>query len=173
MFCVRSVRAWGPSTGPTACALAGRRCSLWGWRKGVPGGGAFHHCEGRLRSGAVPPLTAPPLGGLLGSATHVPWARVCGCGGPTLSPWEIWDRECGPFWPTFPVFATLGRAGNTTSPCGKEPIQKCSAISVAIEQGSSALGFRICSPGLPRVMQHTVRATLPNLAFLAVLCPVV
>ena len=35
---VRSVRAWGPSTGPTACALASLRCSLWGWRKGVPGG---------------------------------------------------------------------------------------------------------------------------------------
>ena len=35
---VRSVRAWGPSTGPTACAPAGRRCSLWGWRRGVPGG---------------------------------------------------------------------------------------------------------------------------------------
>ena len=32
------MRAWGPSTGPTACAYAGRRCSLWGWRKGVPGG---------------------------------------------------------------------------------------------------------------------------------------
>ena len=83
---VRSVRAWGPSTGPTACALAGRRCSLWGWRKGVPGGGAFHHCEGRLRSGAVPPPTARPLGGLLASATHLLWARLCGCGGPTLSP---------------------------------------------------------------------------------------
>ena len=27
----------GPSTGPTACALAGQRCSLWGWPKGVPG----------------------------------------------------------------------------------------------------------------------------------------
>ena len=51
-----------------------------GWRKGVPGGGAFHHCEGRLRSGPVPPPTARPLGGLLGSATHVLWARVCGCG---------------------------------------------------------------------------------------------
>ena len=38
---VRSVRAWGPSTGSTACALAGRRCSLWGWRKGVPGGGCL------------------------------------------------------------------------------------------------------------------------------------
>ena len=65
----RSVRAWGPSTGPTACALAGWRCSLWGWRKGVAWGGAFHHCEGRLGSGAVPPPTARPLGGLLGSAT--------------------------------------------------------------------------------------------------------
>ena len=28
----------GPSTGPTACALAGRRCSLWGWRKGCSSG---------------------------------------------------------------------------------------------------------------------------------------
>ena len=83
---VRSVRAWGSSTVPAACALAGRRCSLWGWRRGVPGGGAFHHCEGPLRSGAVPPPTGRPLGGLLGSATHVLWARVCGCGGPTLSP---------------------------------------------------------------------------------------
>ena len=33
------MRACGPSTGLTACALAGRRCSLWGWRRGVPGGG--------------------------------------------------------------------------------------------------------------------------------------
>ena len=76
-----------PSTSPTACALAGPRCSLWEWRKGVSGGGAFQHCEGRLRSGAVSPLTARPLGGLLGSATHVLWAWVCVCGGPTLSPW--------------------------------------------------------------------------------------
>ena len=84
---VQSVRAWGPSTGPTACALAGRRCSLWKWRKGVPGGGAFRRCEGRLRSGAPPPLIARPPGGLSGSATHVLWARVCGYGGPALSPW--------------------------------------------------------------------------------------
>ena len=99
MFRVRSVRAWGPSTGPTACVLAGRRCSLWQWRKGVPGGGAFHHCEGRLRSGAVPPPTARPLGGLSGSATHVLWARVCGCWGPTLSPWPacpVGAACCGP-----------------------------------------------------------------------------
>ena len=83
------MRAWGPSTGSTACALAGRRCSLWGWRKGVPGGGAFHRYEGRLRSGAPPPPTARPLGGLLRPATHVLWARVCGCGGPTSGLWEF------------------------------------------------------------------------------------
>ena len=57
----RSVRACGPSTGPTACALAGRRCSLWGWRRGAPGGGAYHRCEGRLASGAVPPPAARHL----------------------------------------------------------------------------------------------------------------
>ena len=55
------MRAWGPSTSPTACASAGRRCSPWGWRKGVPGWGAFHRCEGRPVSGAVPPLAARPL----------------------------------------------------------------------------------------------------------------
>ena len=107
MFRVRSVWAWGPSTGPTACALAGRRCSLWGWRKDVPDGGAFHHCEGRLRSGAVPPPTARPLSGLSGSATHVLWARVCGFGGPTLSP-----------WPACPVGAACREDGGRSCPGG-------------------------------------------------------
>ena len=80
---VRSVRAWGPSTGPTACALAGRRCSLWGWRRGVPGGGAFHHCEGRLNSGSVPPPTARPLGGLLGlvGCVRCVWCLCRACRG--------------------------------------------------------------------------------------------
>ena len=58
----------------------GLRCSLWGWQKGVPGGAAFRRFEGRLWSGASPPPTARPLGVLLGSVTHMPWARVCGCG---------------------------------------------------------------------------------------------
>ena len=80
----RSVRACGPSTGPTACALAGRRCSLWGWRKGVPGGGAFHHCEGRLGSGAVPHPTARPLlGGLPGfvGCVRCVWCLCRACRG--------------------------------------------------------------------------------------------
>ena len=73
---VRSMRACGPSTGPTACALAGRRCSLWGWRKGVPGGGAFHRCGGRLVSGAVPPPAARPPE----RAARVPRPVCPGCG---------------------------------------------------------------------------------------------
>ena len=73
---VRSMRAWGPSTGPTACALTGWRCSLWGWRKGVPRGGAFHCFEGRLVSGAVPPPAARPLE----RAVRVPRAVCPGCG---------------------------------------------------------------------------------------------
>ena len=80
---------------------------LWGWRKGVPGGGAFHCCEGRLGSGAPPPPTARPLGGLLGSAIHVLWARACGCGGPTLST-----------WPARPVGAACRRAGPWRSCAG-------------------------------------------------------
>ena len=43
-------------------ALVGWRCSLWGWQKGVPGGGAFHRCEGRLSSGASPPPECPTSG---------------------------------------------------------------------------------------------------------------
>ena len=141
---VRSVRAWGPSTGPTACALAGRRCSLWGWRRGVPGGGAFRRCEGRLRSGAVPPPIARPLGGLLGSATHVLWARVCGCGGPTLFP-----------WPACPVRAACRGGGGGPSPGGGWPATVvrgawCQALSLRQLPvlWSGQPGFRVpCVPG--------------------------
>ena len=117
---VQSVWAWGPSTSPTPCALAGRRCSLWGWRKGVPGGGAIHHCEGRLRSRAVPPLTAGPLGGLLGSASHVLWVRVCGCGGPTLSP-----------WPACPVGAACPGGAGGPSPGGGVACHQCEGLLVS------------------------------------------
>ena len=75
----RLLWVWGPSTGPTACALASRCCALWGWREGVPGGGASRRCEGRLGSGALPPPAARPLGGLPGSAVHVLWARLWVC----------------------------------------------------------------------------------------------
>ena len=75
--------------------------------EGHPRGGCFHRCEGRLRSGAPPPPTAGPLGGLLGSATHLLWARVSGRGGPTLSP-----------WPASPVGAACRGVGGRPSPRG-------------------------------------------------------
>ena len=79
-----------------------------GVAEGRPRGGCFPAlCEGRLRSGTVPPPSARLLGGLLGSATDVLWARVCGCGGPTLSP-----------WPACPVGAACRGGGGRPSPGG-------------------------------------------------------
>ena len=75
VFRLRSVRAWRPGRGPTACPL----CVLALLAVGV--------AEGRLKSGAPPPPTARPLGGLSGSITHVLWAEMSGCGGPALFPW--------------------------------------------------------------------------------------
>ena len=102
---------------PAPCGVLGGELSrpgspllgywLWRWRNGVPGGGAFHCCEGRLGSGAPPPPTARPPGGLLRSATHVLWARACGCGGPTRSP-----------WPARPVGAACRGAGPWRSCAG-------------------------------------------------------
>ena len=37
---------------------------------------------------------------------------------------EIWNHECGPFWPNVAVFALVCRIGTTISPWGKEPSQK-------------------------------------------------
>ena len=55
--------------------------------------------DGRPRDGCLSPFRGasgvrrspspdcPPSGRAVGVATHVLWARVCGCGGPALSPW--------------------------------------------------------------------------------------
>ena len=51
--------------------------------EGVPLGGAFHHCEGRLVSGAVPPPAARPLEGAARAPRPVcPGCGRCGCGDP-------------------------------------------------------------------------------------------
>ena len=76
-----------------------------GVAEGRPQGGAFHCCKGRPMSGAPPPPTVRSLGGLLGSTTHVLWARACGSGGPTLSP-----------WPACPVGAACRGGGGGPSP---------------------------------------------------------
>ena len=102
------MRACGPSTGPTACALAGRRCSLWGWRKGVTGGGAFHRCEGRLVSGAVPPPAArPPERAARVPRPACPGRGRCGRGDPAPPPNSL--RPCGP------ALLAVGVAGGVPS----------------------------------------------------------
>ena len=101
--CGRGDPAPVPQRAPLRAGVA--RCE--GGGRAFPGGGVFHRCEGRLRSGAPPPPTARPLGGLLGPATQVLCTRVCGCGGPTLSP-----------WPACPVGAACRGAGGRPSPGG-------------------------------------------------------
>ena len=101
--CVRG--AVGASVGTLHRFHSVARCG--GGGRATPGGGAFHRREGRLRSGDLPPPTARRWGGLLGSATHVLWARLCGCGGPTLFP-----------WPACPVGAACRRGGGGLSPGG-------------------------------------------------------
>ena len=101
--CGRGDPALVPQRAPLRAGVA--RCGAGG--RASPGGGAFHHCEGCLRSGAPPPPTARPLGGLFGSATHVLWAQVCGCGGSTLS-----------HWPACPVGAACRGGGGRPSPGG-------------------------------------------------------
>ena len=101
----------------SACALAGRRCSPWGWRKGVPGGGAFHRCERRPVSGAVPPLAAR----LPERAARVPRPVCPGCGrcgggdpapAPQRAPLRAGVARCGGCGRASPggVLSTVARA---------------------------------------------------------------
>ena len=101
--CGRGDPAPAPQRAPLRAGVA--RCG--GGGRASPGGGAVPRCEGHLRSGAPPPPTARPLGGLSRSATHVLWARVCGCGGPALSPRLA-----------FPVGAACRGVGGGPSPGG-------------------------------------------------------
>ena len=52
---------------------------------------------------------------------------------------EIWNHECGPFWPDFAVFVIVGHIGTTISPWGKRPSQIEVAIIVAYDQGLNTI----------------------------------
>ena len=60
---------------------------------------------------------------------------------------EIWNHGCGPFWPSFAVFAIVCHIGITISPWGTGSSQEIGANIVAYDQGLNALEFRICSSG--------------------------
>ena len=54
---------------------------------------------------------------------------------------EIWNHECGPFWPNFAVFAMVCHIGNTISPWGTGSSQEGWAIIVAYDQEFNAIEF--------------------------------
>ena len=76
---------------------------------------------------------------------------------------EIWNHECGPFWPNFAVFAIVCHIGITISPLGTGSSQEGRANIVAYDQGLNAIEFRICSSGSSGVIQLLVRSAIPPL----------
>ena len=85
---------------------------------------------------------------------------------------EIWNHECGPFWPNFAVFAIVCHIGITISPWGTESSQERVPNIVAYDQGLNALDFCICSSGSSGVIQLLVRSMISPFAPHAAFCPV-
>ena len=78
------LRAWGPVTNPTACALASWVCALWGRQGGARGGRLLPGC-GASGVGRSPTADCPPSGRAAGA--HYPLAvGAGGCGRGDLSP---------------------------------------------------------------------------------------
>ena len=85
---------------------------------------------------------------------------------------EIWNHECGPFWPYFAVFAIVCHIGITISPWGTGSSQEEKLVDVAHDQGLNAIEFRICSSGSSGVIQLLVRSMIPPFARHAAFCPI-
>ena len=85
---------------------------------------------------------------------------------------EIWNRECGPFWPNFAVFVIVCHIGITISPWGTGSSQEEAANIVAYDQGLNAIEFRICSSGSSGVIQLLVRSMISPVAPHAAFCPI-
>ena len=85
---------------------------------------------------------------------------------------EIWNHDCGPFWPHFAFFAIVCHIGTTISPWGTGSSHEGGAIIVADNQGWNAIEFRICSSGSSGVIQLLVRSMISPVAPHAAFCPI-
>ena len=152
--CGRGDPAPAPQRAPLRAGVA--RCG--GGGRVSPGGGAFHHCEGRLRSGVVPPPTARPLGGLSGSATHVLCTQMWGCGGPTLSPWPACPVGAasrgtggGPFPGGVACHRCEGRlVSGAVPPPAASPLERAARVPRPVCPGCGRCGRGDPAPALQR-----------------------
>ena len=142
--CVRGgVRAWGPVTNPTARALA---CCGSGMR--VPGGGASCLGVGRPGSGALPPPTARPLGGLPGPTTHWLWVRGDAGVGTRHQPHSarscvLWGRHEGAGGGRlFPGCGASGVGRSPTPDCPPSGRAAGAHHPLAVGAGGSGVGSR-------------------------------
>ena len=85
---------------------------------------------------------------------------------------DIWNHECGPFWPSFADFAIVCHFETTISPWGTGSSQKEGANIVAYDQGLNAMEFPICSSGSSGVIELLVRSMIPPFARHAAFCPI-
>ena len=85
---------------------------------------------------------------------------------------EIWNHECVPFWPNFPVFAIVCHIATTVPPWGTGSSQEERANIVAYDQGLNTIGFRICSSGSSGVIQLLVRSMISPVTPHAAFCPI-
>ena len=85
---------------------------------------------------------------------------------------EIWNHECGPFRPNFPVFAIVYHIGTTISPWVTGSSQREGANIVAYDRGLNTIVFRVCSSGSSGVIQLLVRSMISPVAPHAAFCPI-
>ena len=107
---------------------------------------------------------------ILGPKSHVSIASLVGKS--LAVAMEIWNHECGPFWPNFAVFPNVCHVRATISPSGTGSSQEGEAIIVAYDQGLNAIEFPICSSGSSGVIHLLVRSMIPPFAPRAAFCPI-
>ena len=107
---------------------------------------------------------------ILGPGSHVSQALLVGRIFTVAM--EIWNHECGPFWPNFAVFAIVCHIGATISPRGTGSSQEERANIVAYDQGLDTIESRICSFGSSGVIQLLVLSMISPVAPHAAFCPI-
>ena len=153
--CGRVDPAPAPQRAPLRAGVA--RCG--GGGRASPGGGAFHRCEGRLVSGAVPPPAARPLE----RAARVPRPVCPGCGrcgrvdpapAPQRAPLRAGVARCGGGGRASPGGGAFHRCEGrlvlgAVPPPAARPLERAARVPVCVCVRVRALLGRVGRAGLP------------------------